>query len=565
MLITSVKPATSSAPRVPKIEVIEISDDEDDEPENVCRAFSRGACRRQAVPKRDFVEIGTLPTESAKRLRISNAAPSAQKLNNGVQSRESCTHAGDLISARVGNSDENDTRNGMLSASLSREMTPTWGPTNDLRAQTKTPKAPPCSGTSSQPTLRPPEQRNIQIKEPAPADLKPEFGNSEPEVKPGASGIARLANGERTSESIAGEEKTGDPPDPPPAPSHDAISPQKQFLKPPSPKAALSKKDFMNLPLEDVDLLVAKYGSHIVQNITIKDIQGKGIGELNLPKNVKVTPQLKPRLKFKLPISADDEVIVISDDEIAPDNASQEASTDSAPDNSSQVSKTDFKAQRDFLANLQLFHAFKPKKPLKKDIANVLKTRNIMKAYIANPLVSILKADCIYKYVTNKGILSCEQFRAKREVPRRRKKSAAPNKSYRNKNQVSGTRQSGRRQTVNYSGFEPKRFVRRFLTKKLKQNIRQHELKGIWTSYSCPETEHSAKVPVIVLSTIVPDNLKQYGHNIDEYKFDECERDAIAAEAKEFKCKWCSFHCLNVPSLREHCFDYHGKIFPTVI
>ena len=53
-----------------------------------------------------------------------------------------------------------------------------------------------------------------------------------------------------------------------------------------------------------------RHGLNMIRNVTLKDIVGKGLSELNLPKNVKVTPRLKPKPQYEQPISADDEVIV---------------------------------------------------------------------------------------------------------------------------------------------------------------------------------------------------------------------------------------------------------------
>lgn len=43
-------------------------------------------------------------------------------------------------------------------------------------------------------------------------------------------------------------------------------------------------------------------------------------------------------------------------------------------------------------------------------------------SYIVNPHISLLKANCIYKYVTSKGIMSSEQIRGRKDPGRRKNK-----------------------------------------------------------------------------------------------------------------------------------------------
>lgn len=246
-------------PRSPKVlhsEVIEISDS-DDEVEEHCKARSNGNCRRQSTAqKRSFSESTAQTTisngDDAKRFR---ALPTKPRMNsNGHQGGDS--KSSDQVQVPVnGVADENNVgtthNNQHFNQKVSRHSQNGSALPN---AHSRRLSVPPYAGAAPSRTSQDSDSSNTRCH------------GAEVELRRGEASSADLngssaADGAKSSTKDAGfvEVRTESSELPIVAVStSENVRNQKQFLKPPSPKNPLSKKEFQKMSLEEVDDLITK-------------------------------------------------------------------------------------------------------------------------------------------------------------------------------------------------------------------------------------------------------------------------------------------------------------------
>ncbi|OQR75124.1 hypothetical protein BIW11_00825, partial [Tropilaelaps mercedesae] len=264
----------------------------------------------------------------------------------------------------------------------------------------------------------------------------------------------------------------------------------------PTIQRKVTKKEVKNLPLDHINALVVKYGAVVLEEVTLNDIVAKGLDEWKRPKNMKFTPRRYPPRKFKTPVALADQIVEISSDE------DDEAMLTSAKIKRERVDpeilpcsnltdrqelptvtpKERFMAALD-LITLKEIDRRRTARPLKKDIVAVLKDRRTIKRYITCPLVSIMKADCIHKYVISKNIMKSCVFRVVKQEP---------NKLSRHK----------KRRGKSVLMSKPKKKTKPDLKEELKpvpEMIAKFEAEGLWTSFSLARAQNAFSCPIVVL------------------------------------------------------------------
>lgn len=263
MLITTVQSGASRTPKIAQIEVIEISDDED-EPERPCKAYSTGNCRRQATPKRKPIDEDRKSlissSDSNKRLRTSNATNNVPKLSNGVHSDRKSINGGDIrFAENVAVADENIARVSRADDNLTKKSPRRLVNGSSASTCGSTPSS--SDGMESPHSARFPDDGPVRSMSPRLPNLKsrletPTSNDKTPSLVSGTS-ETRAPN----PHSVVCKEEPADSPNTVPAPPSRGTLNQKKFLKPPSPKPALTKKDFAHMSLEEVDDLITKWVS----------------------------------------------------------------------------------------------------------------------------------------------------------------------------------------------------------------------------------------------------------------------------------------------------------------
>lgn len=244
-------------PKLSLDEVIEISDDSN-EADGCCKAFANGNCRRQATQKKVQRETDRVPNsprvDPARRLRLSNPTPNDARTtdSNGVGSTiESPSIGNRAINGVVAekkntsaNQDENDLSHGALRRSLNGVASPT---TVAEVASPHSARFP--SGSAVQANGRLTKLNSLTSKKLDLLETLPPNKPYEPET------FIKTEDAEEAEDVRANAEST---PSVSNAPVVESVHSQKQFLKPPSAKTPLSKKEFANLTLEEVDDIVTK-------------------------------------------------------------------------------------------------------------------------------------------------------------------------------------------------------------------------------------------------------------------------------------------------------------------
>ncbi|XP_022704209.1 uncharacterized protein LOC111269108 isoform X1 [Varroa jacobsoni] len=379
----------------------------------------------------------------------------------------------------------------------------------------------------------------------------------------------------------------------------------------------VTKKEVKNLHLDQIDALVMRYGSVVLKEITLDEIVAKGMGEWKIPKNIKITPRRFPPRQFKAPVALADQIVEISsdDDDDDDDNDAkwspvrikrEKADSDGSMCPGSikpEVSETAAPKER-LMAGLGLVskpeaNRLRTVRPLKKDIVAVLKDRRTIKRYITCPLVSIVKADCIYKYVLAKRIMRPQAFRCTRQEPNRTtkqkkrrskstfltklRKKAKPDvrveSAVKNElisaNSVVSDGGSDTEIDADFNQTSPLPQLRssESLSKadihamsninnraELQKVIANSEAACIWTSFSTAQAQNNTWCPIVILRKINIDHMNtiEKCNALVRPTNSQEKRSFQGARPMERRCCHCRFSCLNMTSLREHFWDSHG-------